>query len=170
MAIRSVRIGISGSVGALIACAVWFSITDQSAKISQRVLDAQADYVASQRAADRGGSVEEMKRRAYAGCEFSAVPERSDSTSSAVPGGSGLLDLSPRYQQQAAAEAMKQTCINSYIYEDGLMYQSPFFLFEFWSLALFEAIAFSAAVGLATGATWKIAALILKKWLGWLSD
>jgi hypothetical protein len=148
MAIRSVKIGISGSIVALIACAVWFFVTDQSAKISRRAWDAQAEYVASQRAPTRGGSVAEMKRLAYAAC----IPN----------------DLTPRIQPDWLAEMVRQQCTNNYIYGDGMMHVSPYFFVPEWTQALVQIVAFSVAAGLAIAAIWKFVPLGLKAWWDWL--
>src|SRR5674476_425645 len=70
MSIRAFKIGISGSLAALIACGIWFVVTGQTEIISQRANDAHANYLASERARESGVTVAEMKRRAYAGCNF----------------------------------------------------------------------------------------------------
>ena len=43
MAISPVKVGISGSLIALVACGVWFLVTDQATKISQRAWHAQEE-------------------------------------------------------------------------------------------------------------------------------
>ena len=45
MAISPVKVGISGSLIALVVCGVWFLVTDQATKISQRAWHAQEEGV-----------------------------------------------------------------------------------------------------------------------------
>jgi hypothetical protein len=158
MAIRSVKIGISASIVALIACAVWFFVTDQSAKISQRAWHAQEEYVASQRAPTRGGSVAEMRRLAYAACTPKDLTPRTRPDPLAFFGGGGPVD----------AQMTTEECANNYIYGDGLMHASPFFFIREWTEALLQIVAISAAAGLVIAAIWKIVPLGLKAWWDWL--
>ena len=71
MTIQPLRLGISGAALVLIACGVWFFATDQASEVQRRAYEARDASLAAARAAQNGVSVEEMKRRAYAGCNFS---------------------------------------------------------------------------------------------------
>jgi hypothetical protein len=91
-AIQPLRLGISGAVLALIACAVWFITTDQASEVRQRAFEERDQSLAAARAAHNGVSVEEMKRQADAACRHILVDPgaRRDVQ---PPSSGGLLDL-----------------------------------------------------------------------------
>jgi len=159
--VRSVKIGISGFVFALIVCGIWFVVTNQAAKISQRAWHAQEEYVASQRAVTRGGSVEAMKRLAYGGCQFQS------GSSDSAPAGDGLF-LGSKDEQMAEAE--RESCINSYIYGDGLFEPMPYFFIWQWVAAVVVLCGYCAFVGLVLTAASEIVPLGFKTWWAWLID
>jgi hypothetical protein len=138
MAIRSVKIGISGFVITLILCGVWFVVTNQAAKISQRGWHAQEEYVASQRAVNRGGSVEAMKRLAYEGCYPKNLSRGRAPGPGFWPGG-------------------PEECVTEYMYGDGLIEPMLSFFVWPWASAVLEIVAYCAFAGLALTAaseTW----------------
>jgi hypothetical protein len=157
MSIKPIKIGVSGSLAALVACGIWFIVTGQTEKISQRANDAHANYLASERARENGVTVAEMKRRAYAGCNFP------------VKQGEYQPGLFGTNMAQADADASRQSCITSYIYGDGIMYSSPFYLSLEWIIALGKILAFSAAVGIALAVIFKIVPQTLRSWWRWLN-
>ena len=156
MSIKLFKIGISGSVAALFVCGVWFVVTGQAEKISQRANEAHANYLASEKARENGVTIEEMKRRAVAGCNF---PVKQDEHP----------ELFGRSAAQADANADRQSCVSSYIYGDGLMYSSPFYISVEWIIALGKLLALSAAVGIALAAIFKIIPQTLISWWRWLN-
>jgi hypothetical protein len=156
MGIQTLRLGISASVVSLIACTVWFVATDQSSKVHQSVLDAQAKSVAAARAAENGVSVQEMERRAYAGCNFKVDPR----------GHAGEFFQQSLNQQDA--DASRSSCIGSYIYGDGLMYESMPDILREWAIAVLKLLAIAGAAGVAVGILhvgWTVAA---KRWWRWV--
>src|ERR1700720_1574823 len=72
-AVQPLRLGISGAVLALIACAVWFISTDQASQVRRHAFEARDQSLAAARAAQNGLSVEEMKRQADAACRHILV-------------------------------------------------------------------------------------------------
>jgi hypothetical protein len=80
-----------------------------------------------------------------------------------APGEGGLFGFGPRNLTMDSEE-----CTTLYIYGDGLMYASPFYVSREWAIALLKIIVFSAAAGIAIAAVWKIVPLGLKAWWSWL--
>jgi hypothetical protein len=140
--VSPVKVGISGSVITLIACGYWFITTDQATIISQRAWHAQEEYVASERAVDRGGSVANMKRMVYAAC----TPK----------------DLTPGARPEPPVST--EECANNYIYGDGLIHGSAYFFIWQWTQSLLQIVAYVAVAGIAIGATVKFVPLGLKAW------
>jgi hypothetical protein len=158
MGIQPLRLGISGSAVALIACSAWFVATDQPSKVRQRATDAQAESLAVTRAAANGVSVEEMKRRAYAGCNFAVDP-------TGHPGEFFQRDLNVQ-----DAYTSRASCITSYIYGDGLMYESMPDLFKEWAIAILKVLAIAIAAGVAVGVFFIASTAAAKWWWQWLRE
>jgi hypothetical protein len=162
-AIQPLRLGISGAVLALIACAVWFITTDQASEVRQRAFEERDQSLAAARAAHNGVSVEEMKRQADAACRHILVDPgaRRDVQ---PPSSGGLLDL---FQHNAEIDSRLsiEECMNNYIYSDDVMYQPTFDLFRQWSSAVLKMILISVGAGAAIALIFKGAL----SWWGWLS-
>jgi hypothetical protein len=156
MGIQTLRLGISASVVSLIACTVWFVATGQSSKVHQSAIEAQAKSVAAARAIANGVSVDEMTRRAYAGCNFE-VDSR---------GNAGELFQKSLNQQEASVSRI--SCINSYIYGDGLMYDSMPDVLREWAIAILELLVIAGAVGVAAGVLHIGGTMAARSWWSWL--
>jgi hypothetical protein len=154
---NALRLGISGAALALIACGVWFITTNQASEVQRRAFEARDASLAALRAAQNGVSVEEMKRRAYAGCNFQVAPN----THADDP---GSFDLFQRDRDIASRDADRSSCIGSYIYGDGLMNEPMLDLFEQWLLAVLKIVFISVGAGAVIAAIFKGA----QSWWGWL--
>jgi hypothetical protein len=101
-------------------------------------------------------SVAEMKRRAYAGCKFDVDPR----------GNAG--EFFQRSLNQQDADASRVSCINSYIYGDGLMYESMPDLLREWTVAILKLLAIAVASGFAAGIVLIGSTTVVKSWMRWL--
>lgn len=162
MTVSSIRLGISASVICLIAAGVWFEVTDQAANVSHRAWRAQEEYVAAQRAPDRGGSVEAMKKLAVSACypKYSAPHPPSDP----------LCFFRDSPECKTDAGIMPEECVTNYIYGDELMYPMTSFFVWQWSLAAIQIIAISAVAGLMVGVIRNNGPLLVRAWLAWLRN
>jgi hypothetical protein len=142
--VRSVRIGISGFVVALIVSGVWFVVTDQAAEISRQARYAKTEYVLSQRAVTRGGSVEAMKRLAYKACL-------------------------PSYWFEGTGGITGDDCVTNYLYGDELMEPMPSIFIWQWVWAVAQVIAYCALAGLALTAASEMGPRGFKVWWSWLA-
>ena len=159
MTIQPLRLGISGAALALIACGVWFIATDQASEVQRRAYEARDASLAAARAAQNGVSVEEMKRRAYAGCNFQVAPNAH-----ADEPRSGFFGLFQHDQDIAERDAQRSSCIGGYIYGDGLMNEPTLDLFEQWLLAVLKIVFISVGAELVIAASFMGA----QSWWGWL--
>lgn len=130
----------------------------RSAFQHQRAMDALAESVAAARVAKNGVSVAEIKRRAYAGCKFDVDPH----------GNAG--GLFQRSLNQQDADASRVSCINSYIYGDGLMYESMPDLLGEWVFAILKLLAIVIVSGFAAGIGLVGSTTVAKSWWRWCGD
>lgn len=154
--VRSVRIGISGFVVALIVSGVWFVVTNQAEKISQQAWHAVYEYVASQRAVTRGGSVEAMKRLANEACYPKTIQSHPQPSGLSYWLGNPNLEITP------------EDCVAEYMY-GGIVDPMPSIFIEQWVWALAPLIGYCAFAGLALTAASEIVPLGFKVWWNWLT-